>query len=68
MTLVHRNKKRYRRHHKKRQDGIDTMNNLGFFAAYNGMLNVAARRDMAAGAAKTRRARRGLAARLFGRA
>jgi hypothetical protein len=44
------------------------MNNLGFFAAYNGMLNVAARRDDVPAAPRARRAKRGLAARLLRRA
>lgn len=44
------------------------MNNYGFFTAYNGMLNVAARRDEMSMAPRARRAKRSFAARLLRRA
>jgi len=44
------------------------MNNHGFFAAYNGMLSIAARRDDVPAAPRAHRARRGFAARLLRRA
>jgi len=69
-ALVAGYRKVYRAASKKKNDGITTMSNRGFFNAYTGMLNTAARREATshADAPRARRRKASFAARLFRRA